>query len=200
MMAFGARCWHAFTAGDPIELWKLSQAPSPLPLMQQAILRMLKELPWTTNGLSLTEQLALEIINRDGPLDAAKVFHFLNTESEPMPFLGDIMFLAILEQLRQNEPAAIKVISTDTNKPALQKHTLQITNTGQALLANQCNWLNICSREYQRWVGNTHIAPGRKNWYWRPEKNMPELCPRPNSTRSITNRQTQKQQNNRNQQ
>ncbi len=90
MMVFGARCWQAFTTDDPTELWILSQGTSPLPLMQQAMLRMLKGLPWTTNGLNLTEQLALEIIARDGSLDMARAFHFLNTESESMPFLGDI--------------------------------------------------------------------------------------------------------------
>ncbi|TPW17633.1 MAG: hypothetical protein FD130_589, partial [Halothiobacillaceae bacterium] len=57
MMAFGARCWHGFTADNPTALWQLSQEPSPLPLMQQAMRRMLQELPWTSNGLSLTEQL-----------------------------------------------------------------------------------------------------------------------------------------------
>jgi hypothetical protein len=169
MIAFGARCWHAFTADTPLELWQLSKGLSPLPLMQQAMLRMLKELPWTTNGLGLTEQLALEIINRDGPINTARAFHFLNTESEPMSFLGDIMFLSALRPLWQHKVAALKVTSLDVNKAPMLRHTVEITDTGRALLAGQLNWLEICDPEYQRWVGGVRITQGRGNWYWNPE-------------------------------
>jgi len=100
MIAFGARCWDAFTASDPTELSNLSlQPPGPLPFMQNAMKRMLQELPWTTNGLSLTEQFALQIIHRDGPIRMAAAFHFMHSELEPLPFLGDIMFLVAIRGL-----------------------------------------------------------------------------------------------------
>jgi len=175
MMAFGARCWNAFTADNPTELWQLGQGPSPLPLMQQAMLRMLKELPWTTNGLSLTEQLALEIISRDGPINMARAFHFLNTESEPMSFLGDGMFLSVIRPLWQHKVAALNVTSRDVNKPPMSRETVEITTTGRKLLNGQCNWLAICGSQYERWVGNVRITYGKKNWYWCPEKDQPVL-------------------------
>jgi|GEM_PF-108000 len=175
MLAFGARCWHAFTADNPLDLWQLSKGPSPLPLMQQAMERMLKELPWTTNGLSLTEQLALEIINRDGPINTARAFHFLNTESEPMSYLGDIMFLSALRLLWQSTAAPLKVVSIDHDKPPMARRTVEITDTGRALLSGHCNWLEIGDSQYQRWVGNVRIAHGRKNWYWSPENDRPEF-------------------------
>ncbi|MCF6255652.1 MAG: DUF1835 domain-containing protein [Gammaproteobacteria bacterium] len=175
MMAFGARCWQAFTTDDPTELWMLSQGASPLPLMQQAMLRMLKELPWTMNGLSLTEQLALEIIARDGPLDMARVFHFLNTESESMSFLGDIMFLSAMRPLWQSEVAALEVVSLNIDAPPMLRQTVQITDTGRGLMMGQYNWLAICNPEHERWVGNIRISHGRKNWHWNPDKGKPEF-------------------------
>ncbi len=175
MMAFGARCWNAFTADDPSELWQLSQESSPLRLMQQAMLRMLKELPWTTNGLSLTEQLALEIIGRDGPINMSRVFHFLNTESEPMSFLGDIMFLTAMRPLWQHNVAALNVVSRDISKPPMLRETVEINAIGRKLLDGQCNWLAICHPEYERWVGNVRISNGKRQWYWNPEKEKPVL-------------------------
>jgi len=175
MMAFGARCWHAFTAADPTALWQLSQGPAPLPLMQQAMRRMLKELPWTTNGLSLTEQLALQIINRDGPINIARAFHFLNTESEPLSFLGDIMFLSAMRPLWQHEVAALRVTDHDAGKPPMLQDTVAITATGRKLMNGHCHWLAICDPRYERWVGNVRITPGGNNWHWCPEKDKPVL-------------------------
>jgi len=175
MMAFGARCWHAFTADNPTELWQLSQGHSPLPLMQQAMQRMLKELPWTTNGLSLTEQLTLAIVSRDGPINMARAFHFLNTESEPLSFLGDIMFLSAIRPLWQYETAALQVTLHDAGKPAMRRDTVVITATGHKLMKGECNWLTICDPQYERWVGNVGVTHGVNNWYWCSEKHKPVL-------------------------
>ena len=77
MIAFGARCWQAFVASDPTMLWQLTREHrSPMPLMQLAFQRMLQELPWLDDGLSLTERLALKIINKEGPVTLDKVFQF----------------------------------------------------------------------------------------------------------------------------
>ena len=100
MIAFGARCWQAFTADDPTTLWKMTQEfEAPLPLMQIAMKCVLMELPWTGNGLSLTEHLALNILAEEGSMRPGAIFNLLMTELEPLPFLGDIMLLSILGPL-----------------------------------------------------------------------------------------------------
>jgi len=60
MIAYGARCWQALTKDDPLELWRLTEEESPFSDMQQALERMLMELPWAGSGLSLTEHLSLQ--------------------------------------------------------------------------------------------------------------------------------------------
>jgi len=173
MTAFGTRFWSAFTTDNPTELWQLSQEQC-FPIMRQAMLRMLKELPWTTNGLSLTEQLALEIIDRDGPINMAKTFHFLNTESEPMSFLGDIMFLSVMRLLWQDS-MVLKVIGSDANESPMLRETVEITATGRELIRGQHNWLKIGDPRYKRWVGNVRVSNSGKQWYWCPEKDRPVL-------------------------
>ena len=175
MMAFGARCWKAYSGADPKELWQLSQEASPLPLMQKAMLRMLQELPWKNNGLSLTEQLGLEIVRRDGPLNMARAFHFLIAESEPLAFLGDIMFLAVMRPLWLNKNAALNVVSHDPSKPAMRRDTVEISDLGRDLLNGQRDWLDVCGSEYQRWVGNIPVSQGDKQWVWCPQKGQPLL-------------------------
>ncbi len=172
MTAFGARCWNAYTSVDPTELSILSSKQmAPLPFMPSALKRMLQELPWTSNGLSLTEQLALKIINRDGPIQVAPTFHFLMSESEPLPFLGDIMFLYILRGLWENMPAALGVQSCDSSEPPMFRELLVITEIGKQLLAGELNWMDLPTRE--RWVGGMQLKSQQKNWYWSPEEERP---------------------------
>ncbi|MBL4907881.1 MAG: DUF1835 domain-containing protein, partial [Sneathiella sp.] len=50
MISFGATMWEAFTNSDPMHLWRLCQEErTPLPLMQNAMMRMLAELPSPKN-------------------------------------------------------------------------------------------------------------------------------------------------------
>ncbi|MEY1422820.1 hypothetical protein AB7038_03255 [Morganella morganii] len=54
---------------------------------------MLRELPDQHTGLSLTEQLALQTLSEQGPMALPALFSILLSEKEPLPFLGDRMFL-----------------------------------------------------------------------------------------------------------
>ncbi len=145
--------------------------------MQTSIVRMLKELPWTSNGLSLTEQLALDIINKDGPIRMARVFHFIMTESEPLPFLGDIMFLSAIRPFWVNDINALTVLSRDVTKPPMLRELLEINGIGKELINGRRNWLELNARNktLERWVGGIRITPGRANWYWSPEDAKPVL-------------------------
>ncbi len=166
--SFGCRVWQAFTGADPLALWQLSNdRNNVLPLMQTAVKRMLLELPWITDGLSLTERLALSIVKQDGSITRQRLFHFLLSEAEPQPFLGDIMFYSVLDGLSQAKQPAL-TISMDNQGE--EKYSL--TNVGDQLLANCLNWVDLAP--LQRWMGGQEIKPGAKNWYWNPEVNRPE--------------------------
>ncbi len=119
--SFGSRIWQAFTSPNPTELCRLSQAENTqLPLMQKAMNRMLKELPWSTNGLGLTEYLMLYIVQQDGPIDRQRLFHFLLAEADPQPFLGDIMFYSALDCLLLTKTPALTVALSNEGKETIQ--------------------------------------------------------------------------------
>lgn len=175
-VAYGARCWQALIDSNPTTLWKLTQEKTPQPLMCEAFQRFLKELPWEENGLSLTEQLALNIINEEGPMRPGAIFNLLMTECEPLPFLGDIMLVSLLRSLWQAQTPAISVVETYPEETHPMRQTrLAITDIGLSLLNGECNWLEI-NPDAERWIGGVHAQYGKKNWYWSESKGKPVLC------------------------
>lgn len=176
MIALGARYWQAFISNEPTELWLISQENhQALPYMQASFKRVLKELPWLGNGLSLTEQLSLDIISTHGPLRAGGVFNLLMTESEPLPFLGDIMMLSALRELWGGENPAIEIISCDKTRPVMGQRELTVTLIGKQLLNNKAHWvkLNTGRAGFEKWIGGVVAKPDKKNWYWSPTDKKP---------------------------
>ncbi len=178
MIAFGTRCWKAFVASDPTMLWQLTrEQKSPMPLMQLAFQRMLQELPWLDDGLSLTERLALKIINKEGPVTLNKVFQFLMTELEPLPYLGDVMFLSAVRPLWNGKITALSVISRDVTKPPLQQELLCVNEVGKALLASEQHWLALKASDEpsERWVGGVSSNAAGRCWHWSEQQKQPVL-------------------------
>ncbi|MEH6405525.1 MAG: DUF1835 domain-containing protein, partial [Sneathiella sp.] len=100
MMSFGATVWEAYTSQDPTDLWRLcNEKDSPLPIMQNAMHRMLQELPSPKDGLGLSERLGLQIIASEEPLLLRRAFLFLLAERDPQPYHGDIMFFSMMKDL-----------------------------------------------------------------------------------------------------
>lgn len=174
-IAYGTRCWQALVDDNPTKLWQLTQEKTPQPLMCNAFQRFLKELPWEENGLSLTEQLALNIINEEGPMRPGAILNLLMTECEPLPFLGDIMLVSILRPLWRATMPAISVVEEYPEEPHPMRQTrLAITDTGVALLNGEFNWFQS-NPEADRWIGGTHAQYGQQNWYWSASEGKPVL-------------------------
>lgn len=177
-LAFSARCWQAFASDDPTELWRVSQqANAPLPIMQKAMQRVLLELPWTDNGLGLSEQLALETLAQEGVLCPGEIFNLLMTELEPLPFLGDIMLVTILRSLWQGEQPAIHCVEVKPDAHPMERFNLTITEHGRELLQCKQHWLetNQSNAHTKRNVGGIRINPGGQNWCWSAEQHKPVL-------------------------
>ena len=76
----GRRVWPALRNPDPRGLLAIAkEGTEPVPFMANALLRHLRELPSTVNGLGLTQQLGLQIIADEGPVNAGRVFGRLTT-------------------------------------------------------------------------------------------------------------------------
>lgn len=160
MLRLARQAWQAYCEPSPVALAALARADHPaLPLLARALRRQLQELPGVHDGLSLTERLALNIIADAGTLPLGKVFGLLMLRHEPLPYLGDLMFHAMLRPL------------IDGSNPLLTEHEpqlpwaqrpLQLTALGKQVLAGLAYWPDLASQE--RWVGGVCIAPGTAHW------------------------------------
>ncbi|WP_312497238.1 DUF1835 domain-containing protein [Pseudomonas cremoris] len=147
------QAWSAYCDSAPLKWAQLAHATHPaLPFLAPALLRQLQELPGAQDGLSLTERLVLTYLADAGPKPAGRVFAELMAKREPLPFLGDMMFFALLRPLIDGE--APLLAETDAG--------LALTGLGRAVLEGQAYWLEHASHE--RWVGGTRIPPGQPHW------------------------------------
>lgn len=129
-----------------------------LPFLSAALRRHLQELPWTRDGLSLTERLALRSA-AFRPSSERELFSAVQ-ELDPQPFLGDAMFKAVLHRL-ETAP-----------RPALTRDglgRLTPTRQGEALLAGSGDWVEWNPPEH--WV-----APLTSPMTLRPGDGMKRLA------------------------
>jgi hypothetical protein len=162
-LALGASAFDALRRPDPRPLAAIALSGTPaMPNLAPALHRHLRELPSAQNGLSLTEQLTLEIL-ADESRSIGRVFHSLMSEREPLPWLGDLMFLHVVESMaRAGEP----VFETDpaTAAEPWPRRILSISETGRAVLRGERDWLSL--RPPPRFVGGVEIRPGAAVWRW----------------------------------
>ncbi|WP_431700255.1 DUF1835 domain-containing protein [Pseudomonas sp. BR20] len=154
------QAWSAYCDSSPTKLAKLAHGKHPaLPLLAPALLRQLQELPGTQDGLSLTERLALTYLAEAGALPFGRVFAELMARRDPLPFLGDMMFHALLRPLIDGEQPLLTETETHLDWP---RRPLALTPLGHEVLNGQAYWLDHASHE--RWVGGTCIRPGQPHW------------------------------------
>jgi hypothetical protein len=165
--------WRAFRSPDPSELLRiahqLSAAHAPgseggpaLAFLGDALLRLLAEYPGTGNGLSRTEELALQSL-LDGPMAAGALF--LATQGhEARPFLGDTTFFAILQRLAA---ARVPLVTIDAARDRKDPHvdTVAITGAGREVLAGRADHMRLNGVDL--WRGGVHLSgPDRSPWRW----------------------------------
>jgi hypothetical protein len=159
----GLAVWNALRAADPSGLAAIARSGTPdLPQLAGAIRRHCQELPWTRDGLSLTERLVLEMLV-DGPHRVGPMFRDLTLERDPLPWLGDLMFRSIVQAMKQvSEPVFTGLV--DEPESPVWREQLTITPMGRAVLAGDVDWLSL--RPAERWVGGVAIRPGAPCWRW----------------------------------
>lgn len=100
VLDYGTAVWQALVQQGPDDLEALAQGRPPPPALLSAVPRALRR--WLEErpddaGLSRTERLILERL-AEGPVRGGLLFRAVQ-EADPLPFLGDLMFGAILEEL-----------------------------------------------------------------------------------------------------
>ena len=109
-----------------------------LPFLKAALQRHLQELPWTTDGLSLTERQALAALAK-GPRTAGQLFADAQLKSDPLPFMGDLFFWSVVRDLIE-APRPPVAVSAATRRAAWHRRVLRLTPTGRALLGGKLDW------------------------------------------------------------
>jgi hypothetical protein len=161
-LSVGAAAWAALTSADPRALAAIARTRTPaLPHLGPAVHRHLQELPSSVNGLSLTQSLLLQILARE-PASVGDLWRVSQGELEPMPFLGDTMFLHILNQMGRAHPAVYERSVLDPERPFSDR--LTITQTGREVLQGVTDWLSL--QPPLRWLGGVRIDPSTPNWRW----------------------------------
>jgi hypothetical protein len=161
----GSRVWAALCAATPEPLMEIvADGMADLPLMKGALQRQLQELPWTTDGLSLTEREALRALAK-GPLAASEVFAIAQQKREPQPFMGDLFFFAVLRDLLDS-PRPPLAVTPATRRAVWPRRVLRLTPTGRAVLDGKLDWQTQFPLE--RWVGGIAISRRDPPWRWNP--------------------------------
>lgn len=154
------QAWSAYCDSSPVKLAQLSRTAHPsLPLLAPALRRQLQELPGIQDGLSLTERLSLTYIAESGPVAFARVFAELMAKREPLPFLGDLMFHALLRPLIDGAQPLLVETEVERDWP---RRNVALTPLGHAVLNGDANWMDHASHE--RWVGGVCLRPAQPHW------------------------------------
>jgi hypothetical protein len=154
------QAWAAYCDSSPVKLAQLAHGNHPaLPFLANALLRQLQELPGIEDGLSLTERLSLRYIAEAGPVPFGRVFAELMAKREPLPFLGDMMFHALLRPLIDCPNPLLVETATERDWP---RRELALTPLAHQVLGGEAYWLDHAGHE--RWVGGVCLKPGQPHW------------------------------------
>ena len=142
--------YDAYRQADEAALTRLaslSQADSPLPFLPAAMARHLQERPGD-DGLSLTERLTLQALD-NGAATPGECYRTIMVETEPQPFLGDLMYWGDLRHLTEAAEPAIAPIPEDWKSP------VALTDFGRAILTGHARWTD--KNAIKRWWGGRYL-------------------------------------------
>jgi hypothetical protein len=154
--------WDAFRSEDPRALVDVLQRVSDLPHLPAALRRHLQQLPSVRNGLSRTEQQALEAIARGVTL-LRDVFVQANHKSEEAVFMGDAAFVVHLRGLTQGPRPLMRAAQPRPSALSLDDE-LALTDEGRRVLAGDADRVTLCGID--RWLGGVHLQGRGPVWRW----------------------------------
>ncbi|MDT0596335.1 DUF1835 domain-containing protein [Glaciecola petra] len=129
-------CWQALRASKPDLLINIinHHELDCLPNMKNVLFRHLQELPNIQTGLRLTQTLGLQALERLGDNVSMKTWFKEYQENEPLPFLGDMMFYALMLPLAGNDHSFFTIEDSDKH---WQEQRFCITEQGIACLSGK---------------------------------------------------------------
>jgi hypothetical protein len=169
LTAQGVRVWEALRQPDPRALARLAAGPVPgLNTMAPALRRWLMDLPWTTDGLGLTERGILQTLHGAGGAASTGTVFRAYLAQDAQPTLGDAMLTHVMHGLCAGPAPAVS-----RGDPAVpdRQATWTLTDTGRDLLAGRADWAALGGLD--RWMGGTHLLSPSPDWRWDPDATAP---------------------------
>ncbi len=161
----GRAVWAMLRAPDPRPLAAWAQTgEAGLPHLARAVQRHLQELPWTGDGLSLTERLILQLLT-ERPQTAGEAFSQLMQQREPLPWMSDLIFLCIVQGMQRAGQPVLDGLHDDEDQD-WPKRRLTITPSGRSVLAGKADYLSL--RPQPRWLGGVLLPDAAPCWRWEP--------------------------------
>jgi hypothetical protein len=172
-LRLGLDAWRALANPDPLPLAAIMRSATPaLPLLARALHRHLRELPSSTNGLSLTEEMALTLMAQPlprwgGNVNLANIYSAMHWDIDPLPGQGD---LHVRDRVLNMEGASARVferragVGPDGNPRPPWTDILSITDLGRAVLKGGFDFMSLTPPS--RWVGGVQIGAGMPDWRW----------------------------------
>ncbi|MGH9163055.1 MAG: RNA polymerase sigma factor [Vicinamibacteraceae bacterium] len=162
--ALAERAWHAFRAHDPRALEAFAREETPaLPFLSTALHRHLQEFPWTVDGLSRTERRLMTLAQSE-PIDVWAAFPRMH-EGETAFYIADGSFWQVVQDLTLASPPLVAVHGiTDIEPHRLPRGTIELTDTGRAVLAGEIDRVARCGLD--RWLGGVHLQGTGPTWRW----------------------------------
>ena len=162
-LAAGRSVWDALRAPDPRLLTTLArQGTACIPQLGRAVRRHCQELPWTQDGLGLTQRLILGLLAEEART-AGQLFRDLTLAREPLPWMPDLIFHDIVTGMRQ-VASPVFTGSFRGEDRHWAREVLAITPLGRTVLAGDVDWLTLSPPA--RWVGGVLVPASAPCWRW----------------------------------
>ncbi len=159
LMSQAKRCWNALTSENPNSITALLRQHDLdcLPNIRSVLMRHLQELPHIESGLSFTQRLALRVLAEQTHNISISKWFELYQQREPLPYLGDVMFYALMLPLTATSSPLITLDSKQQKDWWEQR--VSITQDGKHCVEGEARFLQ------QYWVGG--VPNNQKNhWVW----------------------------------
>ena len=175
LLALGEAAWNAFTAPDPHAVESLvAGGTAALPWMGPALMRHLEQFPSTRNGLSRTEQQALEAI-AGGAATVGDAYQVAAQQREEATWLGDAPFADYLDELAAGEAPLIAFddggsdhARSEAGIPSIFARRVRLTDAGRAVLEGREDRVRL--RGIDRWLGGVHLRGRAIPFRWSPDE------------------------------
>jgi hypothetical protein len=157
--------WTAFCAPDPSRLVEVLPRVANLPHLGTALRRHLQQFPSMQNGLSRTEQQALEALAGGARL-MRDVYVHSHHEREDAIFMGDTVFLVHLAALRDNPVPLIRTRGLEAHLRLDDE--VELTDDGRQVLEGRTDRVRLCG--INRWLGGVELSGHGPVWRWDGER------------------------------